>query len=137
MGMSNVLDSLERRTDEVEQDSEYMSDKLSYFDRLQVDGDPEYDFHFRDGSEAATAAKDDIGAVVSRASVDIGGIFLRSMSTIEGWQASLETQQDELHRLIKEMQIMVAQQASCVTAISEAVSQLGCPSALPDELATS
>merc|ERR1712032_1072379 len=107
--MSQVLDSLEQLTDEVEQDSEYMSEKLSYFDRLQVDGDPEYDFYFREKDDQATVARDDIAGVVSRASADIGGVFLTSMSTIEGWQASLETQQNELHRLIKEMQIMVAQ----------------------------
>jgi len=131
--MSQLLDDLERRTDEVEEDSEYMSEKLSYFDRLRVDGDPEYDFYFRDNGDAATAAKDDLAGVVSKASADIGGVFLNTMSTIEGWQGSLETQQNELHRLVKEMQIMVAQQASCVAAISEAVSQLGCPSTPPVE----
>merc|ERR1711971_37031 len=44
--IKELLVNVEKRMEIIAQDSNYVKVRLNYFDRLQIPGDPEYDFHF-------------------------------------------------------------------------------------------
>jgi len=124
--ISNFAAHTEARLEIVLKELTWMADRIKYFDRLQAKGDPEFDFHFGgEGTSATEASQEAVREAVSGLSQEICGHFVDNLKRIENWQDSFERQQNELHGLIAEMQIMVRQQAWCVAAMAEAVAQLG------------
>jgi len=124
--IKTTLEHVEKRTAVVVEDAEYVKDRLSYWDRIQIPGDPEYDFHFS-GDNVDVVEDLDLTTVVDNVSGEIGSMFLTNMKKIETMQDSLQQQQDKLHHLISEMQMMVDQQVRCVQSISEDMSTIGSP----------
>jgi hypothetical protein len=102
----------------------YVKEMLSHYDRLEAPGDAEYEFYFPEGSATnqnnVENSRQVFEEAVTGVSSEVGGLFVEGMSRIERWQDSFERQQGELHRLIAEMQLMVAQQARCVASLTEA-----------------
>lgn len=121
--IKKTLINVEDRTKLLEKDASYIKERLGYWDRLQVPGDPEYDYHFGEGDAHQHDSVDLAGAVDS-VSDEIGTMFTTNMNKIESMQESLENQQNELHSLLSEMQMMVDQQARCVKGISEDLAAL-------------
>merc|ERR1712187_639278 len=130
------LTAVEARSDEVGEDAVHISTRLEHYDRLQAEGDPEYDFHFgNEGQTNEEATYQSIHNEVTGLSGEIGRMVVGSMTSIEAWQDMFGKQQDELHAMITELQIMVKQQAWTVAAVSEAVMQLVRPQAEDDPFA--
>jgi len=126
--IKEALEHVEKRTAVIVEDSEYVKDRLSYWDRFQVTGDPEYDFHFGGHGDQGDVVQDlDLTDVVDTVSDDIGNMLKSNMSRIELMQDNLQTQQEEIHNLISSMQIMVDQQVRCVASISEDMTAIGSP----------
>lgn len=126
--IKETLENVEKRTDLIVEDAEYVRQRLSYWDRIQVPGDPEYDLHFSgDSSEGKVAEDLDLTTVVDSVSSEIGGLFKNNLMRIENMQDSLQQQQDQLHGLISEMQMMVDQQVHCVNSISDYMNDIVSP----------
>jgi len=125
-GIRDNAKKVEMRIETMMEDMEYMAQRMQYYDRMQANGDPEYDFHFGgEGRSATEASQEAISHAVTDLSQEVCGLFVDNLKRIEGWQDAFERQQNELHGLVAEMQIMVRQQAWCVAAMAEAVDQLG------------
>mmetsp|Transcript_15519 Transcript_15519/g.24574 ORF Transcript_15519/g.24574 Transcript_15519/m.24574 type:complete len:870 (-) Transcript_15519:59-2668(-) len=124
--VKELLENVEKRTNIIMQDAEYVRHRLNYYDRLQVKGDPEYDFHFGGHQEGSTE-ETDLPSAIDAVSADIGNVFVQNMNQIESMQDSLEKQQENLHRLISDMQMMIDQQARCVKSMSDDMDSLGSP----------
>jgi hypothetical protein len=127
--IKECLDNVEKRTAVIVEDAEYIKNRLSYWDRFQVPGDPEYEFHFAHESNNLDGKADDLDlvSVVDNVSGEIGSMFVTNMRAIETMQDSLQAQQDQLHQLVSEMQMMVDQQVRCVQTISEDMTTIGSP----------
>lgn len=126
--IKETLENVEKRTRVISEDAKYVHDRLSYWDRIQVPGDPEYDLHFgADSAEGKVVEDLDLTTVVDGVSSDIGALFVENLKRIEGMQDSLQTQQDDLHKLISEMQMMVDQQVHCVHGISHHLTTIVSP----------
>lgn len=116
---------IEERLQLMLEEMRYLVGRVQYFDRLQLPGDPEYDFHFgNDGRSAVEASAEAITQAVTGLSQEICGLFVDNLKKIEGWQDDFEKQQNELHSMVAEMQVMIRQQGWCVAAMSEAVAVL-------------
>lgn len=116
---------VEDRVHQMVEDIEQLAGRVQYYDRLQAHGDPEYDFHFGgEDRSSADASREAVSETVTNLSQEVCAMFVDNLKHIESWQDSFERQQNELHSLVAEMQIMVRQQAWCVAAMAEAVSQL-------------
>lgn len=132
--IKETLENVEKRTKIIVEDAEYVRQRLSYWDRIQVPGDPEYDLHFSaDSSEGKVAEDLDLTMVVDGVSQEISNLFVTNLRRIENMQDSLQTQQDELHKLISEMQMMVDQQVHSVASISEHMNSIVSPRRHLDE----
>lgn len=122
------LQSTERRASATHGYTKYISERVSYYDRLHVPQDPEYDYHFGgdvDGlSLEARGLEENINNAVTDVSEEICSMLLDTTEQIEARQEALEKQQDELHNLVAEMQVMVAQSTRCVRAMAEATAEL-------------
>jgi hypothetical protein len=125
--IKETLEYVEQRTHSIADDAAYVKERLSYWDRFQVPGDPEYDFHFGGDGSKKDADDLDLTTVVDNVSSDIGSMFMDNMNKIEKMQDSMQAQQDDLHKLISEMQMMVDQQVRCVNSISEDITAIGSP----------
>mmetsp|Transcript_148981 Transcript_148981/g.263435 ORF Transcript_148981/g.263435 Transcript_148981/m.263435 type:complete len:869 (+) Transcript_148981:62-2668(+) len=129
-GIRDTLGNIQARTRIMFSEVNNVRDKLTYYHRLQVPGDAEFEYHFGGRSEHYTQdIHGNLVGVVTHASSDIGSLFVDNMAKIEDWQESLETHQDELHGLITEMQIMVTQQARCIDSMKDAMPLLEGPRA--------
>lgn len=118
------LESVFTRSETIMAQVRYIKDRVDFYDRLQVPGDPEFEYYFGEkGLSPEEQADDSIAGAVTAASAQIGDIFFGGLSKIEALQDAFEKQQNELHEMISEMQIMVGQQARSVALISEAVAQ--------------
>lgn len=92
------------------------------YHNLDVPGDPEYDFYFAasDGERKIPVIQQELSDAVTDASTDIARALMENVGHIEQAQNAFEAQQDQLHRLISEIQFMVSQQASVVRSLQEA-----------------
>jgi len=124
-GIKEGAAKVELRIEQMLEEMKCLTGRVQYYDRLQAYGDPEYDFHFgSEGRSVTEASQEAISHAVTGLSSEICGLFVDNLKRIEGWQDAFERQQNELHSLVAEMQIMVRQQAWCVAAMAEAVEQL-------------
>jgi hypothetical protein len=129
--IKKLLDAVENRAKTIMEDADYVKNRLKYYDRLQIPGDPEYDFHFGEPPDVS-AGEPDLPNAIDSVSSEIGNMFITNMSKIEAMQGSMEKQQEEFHKLISEMQMMVDQETRCIQSMSEHMSSLGSPRRLEE-----
>jgi len=122
--IQKTLDAMHKRQAVIEEDTSFVKETISYYDTLQVHGDPECDRHLGTGDGELGSAKC-LAAVVNEMSSTIGGEFVRGTTKMQAWQDDFERQQDELHGLIAEMQLMAGQQQNAVKFVKEAIAQIG------------
>lgn len=103
-------------------DVEEVAAQLDYFERLQASGDASYDFYF--GKEQASeerTSKAWIQRMVTELSGDLTTTFHNGLQRYRDWQGRVETEQNDLHESITDMQSLVQQHAGQVREMMHAV----------------
>lgn len=100
-------------------DVHHVARTFKQFDEMEVKGDFEYDMLFGNVAATGAASKKTVADTVTQVSADLGSRLVDGLARLETWQDDFEQQQDELHGLIAEMQLMVTQQVKSVDLLVE------------------
>eukprot|EP00927_Polykrikos_kofoidii_P019341 TRINITY_DN19030_c0_g1_i1.p1 TRINITY_DN19030_c0_g1~~TRINITY_DN19030_c0_g1_i1.p1 ORF type:complete len:860 (-),score=125.80 TRINITY_DN19030_c0_g1_i1:263-2842(-) len=125
--VQQMIESMTEREMEIRSTVGNVRQLVSEYDRVEVCGDPEYDYYFmteQGRKKVVKTSNASIEDVVSETSVEISRFFVQHLATIEEWQDAYVKKQRGLHHLINEMQVMVNQQSKYVAALAEVANWL-------------
>eukprot|EP00927_Polykrikos_kofoidii_P019342 TRINITY_DN19030_c0_g1_i2.p1 TRINITY_DN19030_c0_g1~~TRINITY_DN19030_c0_g1_i2.p1 ORF type:complete len:866 (-),score=138.98 TRINITY_DN19030_c0_g1_i2:486-3083(-) len=120
--VQKMIESIAAQEKEILNTVGNVTELIREFDRVEVCGDPEYDYYFtteQERKKGVKASNANIEDMVSETSLEISKAFVQHLATIEKWQDAYEKKQHGLHHLIAEMQLMVNQQSQCIAALAE------------------
>jgi hypothetical protein len=124
--IKSELQHLTNREEQISREVAFVRQVVSNYDRLEVPGDTEYEYYFGTRDDRDEVNVDvSVSDMVDQTSSEIGKLLVTHMAEIERRQDEFELQQDELHNLIAEIQLMIAQNAKCVQGLADAADIIG------------
>lgn len=118
--IKRLIESVSDRSETIQGELQWCKGRLEYYDSVEVPGDPEFDYYFRDEGDTNGSLTNAVSSTVTELSTEMAEVLSSEMLKLQRRQEVLETQQFEMHGMLNDMQVLVAREVRVMAEISEA-----------------